>query len=210
MRILVIGASGGTGRELVREALARGHAVTAFVRNPSRLRATDSRLRIAVGDVLDYASLEQGVRNQDAVLSALGHKRWLFPTRILSDGTRNLIRAMEAAGVRRLVCETALGVGDSWWRMGIYYTFFLIPFILPFYFYDKRRQEAIIRRSLLDWTIVRPGILTNGARRGVYRHGGDVGHWLWSARISRADVADFMLNQLESTACLRSAPGLAW
>lgn len=210
MRVLILGASGGTGRELVLQALARGHAVTAFVRDPSRLRVTDVRLTIGVGDVLDYPSVERVVQNQEAVLSALGHKRWFYPTRILSDGTRNLVRAMEVAGVRRLVCETALGVGDSWWRMGIYYTLFLTPLVLPFYFLDKRRQEAAIRRSALDWTIVRPAILTNGGHRGVYRHGRDVGHWLWSARISRADVADFMLNQLESTAYLRSAPGLAW
>ena len=210
MRVLMLGASGGTGRELVSQALARGHEVTAFVRKPSRLHFPDSRLTVAVGNVLDYPSLERAVRNQDAVLSALGHKRWYYPTRILSDGTRNLVRAMEAAGVRRLICETALGVGETWWRMGIYYTLFLTPFILPFYLHDKRRQEAIIRRSNLDWTIVRPGILTNGPRRGVYRHGSDVGHWLWSARISRADVADFMLNQLDSTSYLRAAPGLAW
>jgi putative NADH-flavin reductase len=210
MRVLMLGASGGTGRELVSQALARGHDVTAFVRKPSRLHFADSRLTVAVGNVLDYPSLERAVRNQDAVLSALGHKRWFYPTRILSDGARNLVRAMEVAGVRRLICETALGVGETWWRMGIYYTLFLTPFILPFYFHDKRRQEAIIRRSNLDWTIVRPGILTNGPRRGVYRHGSDVGHWLWSARISRADVADFMLNQLDSTSYLRAAPGLAW
>lgn len=210
MRVLILGASGGTGRELVLQALARGHAVTAFVRKPSRIHVRDTRLTIAVGDVRDYPSLDRAVRNQDAVLSALGHKRWFYPNRILSEGTRNLVRAMEAAGVRRLVCETALGVADSWWRMGLYYTLFLTPFILPFYFYDKKRQEAVIRESPLDWTIVRPGILTNGARRGVYRHGSEVGHWMWPSRISRADVADFMLNQLESTTYLRSAPGLAW
>jgi putative NADH-flavin reductase len=210
MRLLIVGASGGTGRELVSQALARGHEVTAFVRRASRLRLTHSRLAVVEGDVLDEPSLERAVRHQDAVLSALGHKRWYYPTRILSDGTRNLIRAMEAAGVRRLVCETALGVGDSWWRMGIYYTGFLTPFILPFYFNDKRRQEAIVRRSALDWTIVRPAILTNGARRGVYRHGPHVGHWFWSARIARADVADFMLNQLDSPTYLHAAPGVAW
>ena len=144
MRVLILGASGGTGRELVLQALARGHAVTAFVRKPSRIHVRDTRLTIAVGDVRDYPSLDRAVRNQDAVLSALGHKRWFYPNRILSEGTRNLVRAMEAAGVRRLVCETALGVADSWWRMGLYYTLFLTPFILPFYFYDKKRQEAVI------------------------------------------------------------------
>ena len=100
------------------------------------------------GDVLDPASVEAAVRGQDAVVCALGHKRWFYPNRILSDGTRNLIRAMESQGVRRLVCETSLGIGDTWGRMGLYYTLFVGVFILPFYFFDKLRQERLIRGEL--------------------------------------------------------------
>jgi putative NADH-flavin reductase len=160
--------------------------------------------------VLDYPSLEAAVVGQDAVLSALGHKRWFYPNRILSTGTRNLVRAMETHGVRRLVCETALGVGDSRGRAGLYYTLFVAPFILPFYFRDKERQEDVIRGSSLDWVIVRPGRLTNGGRRRGYRHGSEVGHWLWTCRISRADVADFMLRQLADDTYLRRSPGVCW
>jgi putative NADH-flavin reductase len=161
------------------------------------------------GDVLDPASLDRAVQGQDAVLSALGHKRWLGPTHILSTGTRNLIDAMAADGVRRLVCETALGIADAWWQMGLYYTFFVRPVILPFYFWDKVRQEAVIRAADLDWTIVRPGALTNEPRRSRYRHGPRVGHWLWTVRISRADVAAFMLDRLTDDRYLRSAVGVA-
>jgi putative NADH-flavin reductase len=168
------------------------------------------RLAIVSGDVLDSASVEAAVRGQDAVLCALGHKRWFYPTRILSEGTRNLIRAMENESVRRFVCETSLGVGDSWGRMGLYYTLFVGVFILPFYFFDKARQERVIRSSTLDWVIVRPGALTNGSKRGVYRQGPEVGHWLWTVRISRADVADFMLNQVTSDAYLHQSPGVSW
>ena len=117
MKVLVIGATGGTGRALVEQGLARGHDVTAFVRNPAGLPVQHQRLVVARGDVLDPASVEAAVRGQDAVLCALGHKRWFYPNRILSDGTRNLIGAMESQGVRRLVCETALGIGDTWGRM---------------------------------------------------------------------------------------------
>jgi nucleoside-diphosphate-sugar epimerase len=146
---------------------------------------------------------------QEAVLSALGHKRWLGPTRILSDGTRNVIVAMERHRVRRLICETALGISDSWWQMGVYYTLFVRPVILPFYFWDKVRQEAVIRASSLDWTIVRPGALTDGPCRNRYRKGPRVGHWLWTVRISRADVAAFMLVQLTDSSYLRATVGLA-
>ena len=210
MKLLIIGATGGTGRELVRQALERGDHVTAFARNPARLELRNEHLTIARGDVMDYASVEAAVEGQDAVLCALGHKRWLYPNRILSEGTRNLVRAMEKQSVRRLVCETSLGIGDSWGRMGLYYTLFVGIFILPFYFFDKARQERVIRGSALDWVIVRPGALTNGPKRGAYRHGPRVGNWLWTVRISRADVADFMLNQVKSDAYLRQSPGVSW
>lgn len=196
MQLLIVGATGGTGRALVGQALERGHEVTALVRNPLRLLLSHARLTVVVGDVMDPASLDAAVRGQDAVLSALGHKRWCYPSRILSAGTQHLIDAMRRQGVRRLVVETALGVGDTWWQMGLYYTLFVRVFILPLYFFDKRRQEAVIHRSGLDWTLVRPGALNNGPRRGVFRQGPRVGHWLWTVGISRADVAAFMLDQL--------------
>lgn len=210
MRVLIIGSTGGTGRQLVAQALERGHYVTALARNPDKIELRHENLRVVRGDVLDEAAIADAVAGQDAVLSALGHKQWFYPNSILSDGTRNVIRAMEKHGVHRFVCETSLGVGGSWWRMGLYYTLFVMPFILPFYFWDKHQQESMIRASSLDWVIVRPGALTNGPKRGVYRHGPHTGNALWTVRISRADVADFMLNQLSENTYLRAAPGLAW
>ena len=122
------------------------------------------------------------MRGQEAVLSALGHKRFFYPTRILSKGTRNILRAMEAHSVARLVCETSLGIGDSVGRMGLLFTFFVIPVILPFYFWDKTRQERMIARSNVEWVIVRPGMLTNGNMRGRYRHGRNIGSFLLTVR----------------------------
>lgn len=209
-RVLIIGAGGRTGRLLVAQALERGHAVTALVRPGAKRPFDHPRLRVVEGDVLAPASLDEAVRGQDAVVSALGHKRYFGPTRILSEGTRNLLRAMETHGVRRLVCMTSLGIGDSAGRMGLYYTFFTIPFVLPFYFWDKTRQEQIIAASSADWVIVRPGLLTNGAPRGKYRHGFRVGSFLWTVRISRADVADFMLNQVTDDGYLGAAPAVSW
>src|SRR5881397_2221234 len=209
-RILIVGATGGTGRLLVKKALERGYAVTALVRDPSRLQIDHTQLTVIRGDVLDESSVEAAMRGQEAVLSALGHKRYFYPTRILSEGTRNILRAMETHGVSRLVCETSLGIGDSAGRMGLYFTFFVIPVILPFYFWDKTRQERTIAASNVEWVIVRPGVLTNGKKRGRFRHGRHIGSFVWTVRISRADVADFMLNQVVSDAYLRTAPGVCW
>jgi putative NADH-flavin reductase len=209
-RVLIIGATGGTGRHLVTGALERGCNVTALVRNPSKLEITHPRLTVIQGNVLDEASVHTAMRGQDAVLCALGHKQFLGPTRILSAGTGNILRAMESQGVERLVCETSLGIGDSAGRMGLYYTFFVVPVILPFYYWDKTRQERLIENTDLEWVIVRPGVLTNAAARGHLEHGHRIGSLIFTVRISRADVAEFMLDQLGSDQYLRQAPGVAW
>lgn len=210
MKVLVIGATGGTGRQLVTQALERGHEVTALARNPAALGMEHPRFRIVPGNVLDATTVDEAMRGHDAVLSALGHKQFFRPTRILSEGTRILLSAMGTQGVHRLVCETTLGIGDTAGRMGVAYTFFVIPVILPFYFWDKTRQERLITESGVDWMIVRPASLTNGPRRGTYRHGPHVGSFVRTLRISRADVADFMLNQLTDNTYLRSAAGVCW
>jgi putative NADH-flavin reductase len=207
-RVLIVGATGGTGRELVRQALERGHEVTALVRSPSKLQVEHPRLRVLRGDVLDAASVDEAMKGQQAVLSALGHKQFFRPTRIVSDGTRNLLHAMDAHGVTQLVCTTTLGLGNSVGRLGLYYTCFVTPLIVPFYFWDKTRQERLIAASRVEWVIVRPGTLTNAPARGTYRHGIGVGSLLWTVRVSRADVADFMLDQLEDATYTGTAPGV--
>jgi putative NADH-flavin reductase len=208
-RILIVGATGGTGRELVAQALERGFMVTALVRNPAALKINHPNLTVKQGDVLDSASIEAAVQGQDAVVSALGHKRFFYPTRILSQGTSHLLRAMEKFGVSRLVCASSLGLGDSAGRMGLYFTLFTLPVALPFYFWDKARMERVVAESSLDWVIVRPGVLTHAPKRDHVRHGPNVGHYVLPVHVSRALVADFMLNQLTTDQYLHSAPGLA-
>lgn len=209
-RVLIVGSTGGTGRQLVEQALERGYTVTAMARNPSKLALEHPQLDVIPGDVLDYESVSAAMQGQDAVLSAIGHKRFFYPTRILSDGTQNILKAMETNGVRRFVCETALGTGDTAGRMGLLYTFIVIPLVLPFYFFDKTRQEKLIAASNLDWVIVRPGVLTNSEKRGINCQGSNVGKFITGARISRADVGAFMLDQLESNNYLGTAPGISW
>ena len=209
-RILVIGATGRTGRHLVTQALERGYAVTAFARDPSQLEVRHPRLTIAQGDVLDAASVEGVMPGHDAVVSALGHRRYFSLSRTHADGTRHILEAMRRHRVRRLVCLTSLGLGDSAGRLGMPYNLFVIPLLLPIYFWDKARQERLIAKSDVEWIIVRPGSLNNGAKRERVNTGAKVGSYLWTVRVSRANVADFMLNQLTSDTYLRAAPGLAW
>lgn len=193
----------------MRQALERGYHVTALVRTPGKLGVDHPSLTVVRGDVLDYATVEAAVRGQDAVLSALGHRRLFVPSRVQSEGTHNVLRAMKQHGVQRFVCETALGLGGSAGRMGLFGTLLFLPLFLPIYFWDKSRQEQIIAASGVRWVIVRPGILTNGPKRGTYRHGENVGSYILSASSSRADVADFMLKQLTDDTYLHKAPGVA-
>lgn len=209
-RILIIGATGRTGQHLVAQALDRGYAVTAFARDPTSIELRHPRLSIAKGNVLDRVSVDAAMAGHHAVISALGHRRYWSLSRTHSEGTRNVLRAMQRHGVRRFVCLTSLGIGDSAGRLGMPYNLFVIPLVLPFYFWDKARQERVIAESDIEWIIVRPGALTNGAKRERVNTGAKVGSYLWTVRVSRANVADFMLNQLTSDTYLRSAPGLAW
>jgi putative NADH-flavin reductase len=128
----------------------------------------------------------------------------------LSNGTKSIVQAMEKLGVKRFICESSLGVGDSKGRLGLLYTYVLIPLFLRGLFADKEVQERIIRDSGLDWVIVRPAALTNGLRRGAYRHGEDIGHWMFTRKISRSDVADFMLKQLTENRYLHMTPGVSY
>ncbi len=218
MKVVVFGATGGSGRELVRQGLAQGHTMTAFVRNPQALALApygaglameQENLKIAKGDILDYESVEKAVQGQEAVLSALG-TRVLRKNTILSDGTRNIIRAMEKLGVRRFICESSLGVGDSQGQLGFLYNCILIPFFLRNVFKDKEIQERTIQESRLDWVIVRPAALTDGPHTGVYRSGFSPSDRSIKGKISRADTADFMLKQLTNDTYLRKTPGLSY
>jgi NAD(P)H-binding len=120
------------------------------------------------------------------------------------------MRAMKNCGVPRLICESSLGVGDAVGRLGLPATLLFLALILPFYFWDRLRQEALIADRIdIDWVIVRPATLTNGPARGDYRHGFTVGSHIWLSRVSRAD-ADFMLKQLNDDTYAGTAPGICY
>ena len=152
-RVLIVGATGGTGRQLVAQALERGFAVTALVRNPSKLRVDHPQLTVIQGDVLDYASVEVAIRGQEAVVSALGHKRFFYPTRILSEGTRNILRAMDTHAVPRLFAKPPRHRRRAG-RLGLLLTLFTIPGLA--FLFGTRRQARMIAAA--RWSgVVRPG-----------------------------------------------------
>jgi putative NADH-flavin reductase len=208
VQVLVFGASGATGREIVTQALDLGHSVNAFVRDPRKLDINHARLGLSVGDVTQYAIVERAAEGQDAVMSALGSGSSLRSHPALADGIQNIIRAMDHAGVRRLVYLSMLGVGKSDRQLGFVDRYIVLPLLLRNVVADHAREEALIRRSTLEWVIVRPPRLTNGPYTGRYRSGEDVREGKPSASISRADVADFMVKQLAEDRYVHRTPAV--
>ncbi len=208
MKILIVGATGGTGRILVERTLGQGHEVTALARNPDAVAADDHRPRVLRGNALDAATVSAAVEGQEAVLSALG-TRSTKPTTLFSASTANLIGAMHEHGVRRLVCLTGIGTGDSKGHGGLLYDRILLPFVLKNVYEDKDRQEALIRDSGLDWIIVRPARLTDGPATDDYRAFlGDEPYK--AATVSREDVAAFMLAQLQDDRYVHQTPVVSY
>lgn len=209
MRIFVVGATGATGRQIVDRGLTQGHDITALIRNPDKFEMHHNSLHVVKGDVLDRVSLD-AVQQQDAVISSLGTKKIsLEPVTLLSEGTKNLVRAMEQHGVKRLICITGLGAGDSKGHGGFLYNKLILPLILQRIYDDKDRQEAEIRESNLDWTIVRPGVLTDDPAKGHYRVMTDL-TGVTAGKISRSDVADFVLQQLTDDRYLHQTPLISY
>ncbi len=210
MRILVIGATGLTGQQIVKQALAQGHKVTALARNPDKLEMQHNSLRIVKGDILDSGSLEAAMQLQEAVISSLGtQKISLAPVTLFSEGTKNLLQAMELHSVKRLICITGIGAGDSKGHGGFLYDKLILPLVLKRIYDDKDRQEAEIRQSNLDWVIVRPGVLTNDPAKGNYRVLTDL-TGVMAGKISRDDVAAFALQQLTDDRYLHQTPMISY
>ncbi len=209
MKVLIFGSTGSIGREVVRQALEQGHTVTAFTRNPAKLDINSANLKVLQGDVMDLAAVEHAVQGQDAVLCVLGSSGKRKGT-IRSEGTQQIIRAMEKTGVRRLICQTTLGVGDSQGNLDFFWKYIMFGFLLREVFADHVIQENYVKQSSLDWTIVRPGAFTDGDRTGQYQHGFPGTDKTIKLKISRADVADFIVKQLTDNSYLRKTPGLSY
>jgi len=209
-KILVIGASRGIGLATVKRCLLQGYAVRAFARGADAIRLSDAHLEKRSGDALERAAVDAALDGCSAVIQALGipmNLRMLRgPITLFSHATEVLIPAMQAAGVKRLITVTGFGAGDSRARIPPLQR---LGFDLVFRhaYRDKDVQEQLIRDSDLDWTIVRPGVLTNGRRTGDYQVLADPRDWR-NGLISRADVADFLVRQIDDTTYIHKTPVL--
>lgn len=210
MNLAIFGANGGTGRELVEQALERGHHVTAIVRNPDSFYLTHERLRVTGGDALQPDSFAQAFKNQDAIVSALGISSFLASLRPMTFHcitAHNIIDQMQQQGVKRLICLTSVGVLDE--PIGPFFYTILVKPLLKHKYEDMRQMEAAVRHSQLDWIIVRPFRLTDGPRTGKYRLGAN-GTLADADSIARADLADFILGQLDNDQYRHETPAIAY
>ena len=208
-KLLVIGASRGIGLETVKAALLAGHSVRALARSAASIPIQNPNLEKVSGDALDTDTIRNSLKDVEAVIQTLGvdiSPRAIFqPTTLFSQSTRILVDAMEDAGVKRLIAVTGLGAGNSRGHGGLLYDAVVFPLLLKHVYGDKDVQERIIRSSGLDWTIVRPGLLTNRPATGHYRVLTAPNEWRFGV-ISRADVADFLVRQVDDRALIGTSP----
>ena len=193
MKVVVFGAQGGIGTQVVEQALTAGHEVTAIVRRPLEVKLQHERLQVIKGDVLEPATIREAIVGKDAVVSALG-VRSRAPTTLYSQGVANIIQAMQAAHVRRLMCVSASGIdpGPLWQRL---FAKPILWLILKEMYSDLVRMETVVKASDLDWTILRPPGFTNGPRTGRYQTAVNQ-HLSPGLSISRADIADYIVTHL--------------
>ena len=209
MKLIIFGSTGDTGRQVVTQALEQGHEVTAFARSPEKLDQKHEKLQVIEGNVLDFASVERAIQGQDVVLCTLGLPP-MDKSNLRANGTKNIIRAMEKTGVKRFICQSSDGVGESRDTLPFLMKYLIVPFMLRRAFADHEIQENYIKESQLDWIIVRPVALTDGEHTGSYQHGYTADNKTVKFKISRADTADFMLKQLADNKYLHKTPSISY
>jgi putative NADH-flavin reductase len=203
MKISIFGASGKTGILTVFQALNQGHEVTAFTRQASKVTIQHPKIHIIQGDVLDYEKVKQAVTGQDVVICTLGVNK-NKPNTILSDGTRNILNAMEEDRVKRFICMSSAGIlgNDS----GFWFGKIFMPLFLRHIFNDKIRQMKVVQESKAEWVLIRPVGLTDAPKTGKYKITLGIPS---SSTIPRADVADFMLKLMTDKQYDRQIPAIS-
>jgi putative NADH-flavin reductase len=207
MKIAIIGATHGIGLALAQAALVDGHEVTVLARKPSRMPISNLRLRIVAGDALDPDAVLKVVEGQDVVCVCLGTTSVTRKITMFSRNAEILAKALKPEQL--LIAVTGLGAGDSKGHCGFLYDRIFLPIVLRRIYDDKDRQEDIIKGKIARWIIVRPGFLNDGPRTGSYRALTDL-RGIHGGKISRADVADFMLSQAKSPQCIGQTPMLIY
>lgn len=204
MKILVLGATGGTGQEIVKQLLELKYEVTAIARDPAKLIIKNALLTVIKGDVLDKTCLKTCLENKDVVISALGKGKTLKSENLISNTVNLLIPLMIEAKVSRLIFLSAIGVGETISQANFIQKI-IFRFILNNLYDDKAKAELVIKKSNLDWTLIYPVILTNGKWTGKYQVGEKM-KMKGLPKIPRADVADFMIKQIKDDSFIKKSP----
>lgn len=207
MKVIVFGATGSIGRLAVEEMLNAGHEVTAFARGPEKLKKTHERLSLAAGDALDAGDVARAVKGHNAVVVALG-AGMSQTSRIRSEGTLNVIRAMQEHGVKRLIVQSTIGAHESWSNLNVFWKTIMFGFLLRHALKDHELQEMMVRASGLDWTIVRPGSFTDGPATGTFREDVAPSERKLALKIPRLDIAKFLTRQLSEATYRHRAVGI--
>lgn len=207
MKIAIIGATRGIGLAMAKAALADGHEVTVLARTPGRIPMSDVHLHIVQGDALDPDAIAKVVEGQDVICDCLGTTNVTKTITLFSRSAENLSKALKPEQL--LIAVTGIGSGDSKGSGGFLYDRLFMPIVLKRMYADKNVQERIIKDKVARWIIVRPGFLTNGPHTGKYRALTDL-RGVKGGKISREDVADFMLRQAKSPEFLKQTPLLIY
>ena len=209
MKVIVFGATGTVGKQVTLQALGLDYQVTAFVRNKKNSpgEIDHENLNIVEGDVLDSVSVINAMKGHDAVICVLGAGR---KGKVRAEGTRNIIIAMEKLGIKRLICQSTLGAGESWANLNFFWKYIMFGWFLKEAYEDHQLQEEYVKSSPLEWTLVRPGAFIDGPATGNFKHGFSPAERAIQLKISRADAAMFLLMQLGSHQYLRSAASLSY
>ncbi len=207
MKIIIFGSTGSVGKHLLEQALEEGHEVTAFARNTGKIKLTHKNLHKVSGDVMNASSVASAMPGHDAVVCVLGAGR---KGEVRAKGTQNIIAAMQAHNISRLICQSTLGAGDSRSNLNFFWKYIMFGMFLRPAYADHQLQEQYVKQSGLDWTIVRPGALTDGELTHQYRYGFSTRDRSTKLKISRSDVADFLLKQLVDKSYIHKTPGLSY
>ncbi len=209
MKVIVFGATGTVGALFVQQALNDAHQVTAFARNPHKLKIEDDNLTRLSGDVMNEAVVADALCGHDAVVVTLGSGMSRKGT-VRSSGTGNIIAGMKKNGMKRLICQSTLGAHESWGNLNFFWKRIMFGVLLRPVFKDHELQEDLVRASGLNWTLVRPSAFTDEPARGSYKENFADSERDLLLKISRADVAGFLKRQLDEARYINRAVGVSY
>ena len=208
MKVIVFGATGTVGRLSVESLLKAGHSVTAFARSPQKLNLSDPELSLVAGDAMKLLEVTEAVAGHDAVVVTLG-AGMSRKSKIRSQGTLNVIKAMQTHGVRRLIAQSTLGARDSWPTLNFWWKRVMVGALLAPVLRDHELQEQLVEASGLDWTIVRPGAFTDKAtKRQVIEDVPNTARGL-ELKIARSELARFLTRQISDRQYIGRAVGMS-